>query len=72
MEGRIHSELPSWAGGAGVATKNLEEKIHLDPRVTQVCCGHTIEPYLAEIRTSSGSMLFVTVWRCPGCGRVTY
>jgi len=32
MEGTIHRELPSWAGGAGVATKNLDEKIHADPQ----------------------------------------
>ncbi len=71
MEGRIH-EQRSWTGGPRVPTKSLEEKIYLDPRVTQVCCGHTIEPYLAEIRKSSGSILFVSVWRCPGCGQVTY
>jgi hypothetical protein len=68
MEGRIQ---PSWASGARVPTKDLEDKILLDPRVARVCCGRTIEPYLAEIRDYSGPSLFVSVWRCPHCGRVT-
>ena len=72
MEGRIQREQLSWAGGVGVPRENLVEKNRLDPRVTRVCCGHTIEPYLAELRKSSGSTLFVSVWRCPHCGQVTY
>ncbi len=71
MERRIQSEQGSWVDGVGVPRGNLLDKIHLDPRVTQVCCGHTIEPYLAEIREYSGPSLFVSVWRCPHCGRVT-
>ena len=68
MEGRIQ---PSWASGARVPTKDLKDKIHLDPRVARICCGHTVEPRLAEILDPSGPSLFVPVWRCPYCRRAT-
>ena len=52
--------------------ENLDEKVCLDPRAIRVCCGHGIEPYLGEIRDSLGPSLYVSVWRCPHCGQVTF
>jgi len=54
-----------------VSKENLGENMFLDRRAIRVCCGRPIEPRLAEIRNVSGSALFVSVWRCPTCGRVS-
>lgn len=54
-----------------VAGAHLGREIPMDPRAIRVCCGHTIEPYLAEMQDPSGSSLFVSVWGCPHCGRTT-
>ena len=51
--------------------ETLQEKFSPDPRATRICCGHAVEPHLAEVRDSRGSKLFVSVWRCPRCARVT-
>lgn len=44
---------------------------NLDPRTVRACCGQRIAPHLAEMRDDSGSSFFVSVWRCPRCGRAT-
>ena len=49
----------------------LYEKLRTDPRLIRICCGRAIEPQLAETRQSSGTTLFISVWRCPSCGRAT-
>jgi len=49
----------------------LDKKIRVDPRAIRVCCGRAIEPRLAEIRDHSGPTVFVSVWRCPYCGRAS-
>ncbi len=50
----------------------VEPQVDLDPRLLRVCCGNRIAPRLAEIRRPGGRMLFVTVWQCPNCNRVTF
>ncbi len=51
--------------------RGVEPQAELDPRLLRVCCGHPIAPRLAEIRRPGGRILFVTVWQCPICNRVT-
>jgi hypothetical protein len=58
--------------GAGAGEPSSMPELNLDVRTTRVCCGKTIEPRLAEIRDDSGSLLFVTVWHCPSCRKVTH
>ncbi len=53
-------------------TGGVEPQAELDPRLLRVCCGHSIAPRLAEIRRLGERVLFVTVWQCPNCNRVTF
>jgi len=55
-----------------IPREKLDQQVWLDPRAMRVCCGHAIEPYLGEIRDSLGPSLYVSVWRCPRCGQVTF
>ncbi len=48
-----------------------ELQADLDPRLLRVCCGNRIAPRLAEMRRPGGRTLFVTVWQCPNCNRIT-
>ncbi len=64
-------EKLSGVRSTGVRQDDLKSTIHLGPRALRVCCGHAIEPRLAEIRDHSGPTIFVSVWRCPYCGRAT-
>ncbi len=50
----------------------VEPQANLDPRLLRVCCGNPIAPRLAEIRRPGKRTLFVTVWQCPNCNRVTF
>ncbi len=50
----------------------VEHQVDLDPRLLRVCCGNRIAPRLAEIRRPGERTLFVTVWQCPICNRVTF
>ncbi len=54
------------------AGHGAEPQVDLDPRLLRVCCGHPIAPRLAEIRQPGERILFVTVWHCPNCNRVTF
>jgi|GEM_PF-3571897 len=72
MEADAQSEKVTVAAGTRVSRESLDQKIYLDPRAIRVCCGHGIEPYLGEIRDSLGPSLYVSVWRCPHCGQVTF
>jgi len=40
--------------------------------LTRTCCGHNIEPRLAEARDDLGQAFFATVWYCPICGKTTF
>ncbi|HXH85957.1 MAG TPA: hypothetical protein VNI35_03980 [Nitrospira sp.] len=48
-----------------------EPQADLDPRLLRICCGNRIAPQLAEIRRPDEPALFVSVWLCPKCGKVT-
>ncbi len=50
----------------------VEPQAELDPRLLRLCCGNWIAPRLAEIRRPGERVLFVTVWQCPKCNRVTF
>ncbi len=62
--------------GRGAAMQDtgraVEPQADLDPRLLRVCCGNRIAPRLAEIRRLGERVLFVTVWQCPHCNRVTF
>ncbi len=62
--------------GTGAAMQEpgngVEPQADLDPRLLRVCCGNRIAPRLAEIRQPGERTLFVTVWQCPNCNRVTF
>ncbi len=49
----------------------VEPQANLDPRALRVCCGSSVAPRLAEIRQPGEPTLFVTVWPCPKCNRIT-
>jgi hypothetical protein len=50
----------------------VEPRANLDPRALRVCCGISIAPRMVELRRPGEPTLFVTVWQCPKCKRVTY
>jgi hypothetical protein len=35
-------------------------------------CGKPMVPQLRHARDPDGQMMFVAVWRCSGCGRITF
>lgn len=39
--------------------------------MVRICCGSLITPRLADIRQPDGPMIFVAVWQCPKCNRVS-
>jgi len=45
---------------------------HPNPSGALVCCGQPMEPRLAQARDRYGQTMFVAVWRCPRCGRMSY
>ncbi len=53
------------------AGQGAELQAELDPRLLRVCCGNRIAPRLAEMRRPGKRTLFVTVWQCPICNRIT-
>ncbi len=57
----IQKERLALAAGSRIAEENLSEAMRIDPRVTRFCCGHAIEPHLAEIRNASATTYFVSV-----------
>ena len=58
--------------GSQQASRGVEPQAELDPRLLRVCCGNRIVPQLAEIRRPDEPALFVSVWPCPVCHRVTH
>lgn len=43
-----------------------------DANVPITCCGRPMESRLARAHDGRGQTLFVAVWRCPVCERVTF
>jgi len=48
------------------------QSAHPNPSGALVCCGQPMEPRLAQARDRYGQTMFVAVWRCPRCGRMSY
>ena len=48
----------------GLTRRNLD--------VPMTCCGKPMTPQFRHARDHDGQMLFVAVWRCPVCARVTF
>ncbi len=71
MTEETQKERLALAASSRIARENLSEVIRIDPRTARFCCGHVVEPHLAEIRDPSGPSLFVSVWRCAYCGRAS-
>ena len=71
MRQKTWKEEAAGAGHGSVAQDAAGYNVRLDPDLTRICCGSTIEPQLARLRERLGETLFVTVWRCPRCGRLT-
>ena len=71
---KVHMEKESQVADGHQARLHLDARpnaLRVDPGVTRVCCGNLIEPRLAEIRCPNDPTLFIAVWRCPICGRIT-
>lgn len=47
-------------------------RAHLAVGQMPTCCERPMQPRLAEAHDGSGRTLFVTLWRCPGCGRFVH
>ena len=58
--------------GTQQAGSKAQPQANLDPRLLRTCCGNRIAPQLAEIHRPGESVLFVSVWPCPHCKRVTF
>jgi hypothetical protein len=54
------------------ALVSVADKAHPEPQTQLLCCGQPMEPRLAQARDRSGQTMFVAVWRCPRCGRISY
>ncbi len=53
MQGNAQGTKLDTAGRTEISKDNLGAKMLLDARAIRVCCGHPIEPHLAEIRNLS-------------------
>ncbi len=67
-----HQEKLGTDAGIQQTGQGVEPQAELDPRLLRVCCDRPIAPRLAEIRRPEKRTLFVTVWQCPICNRVTF
>jgi len=65
------NERSSTGAAATETSRTAEPQADLDPRALRVCCGSSIAPRLAGIRQPGEPTLFVTVWQCPKCRRIT-
>jgi hypothetical protein len=63
---------PTKTGQSGTMPIPSAPEIHPDSDQSQVCCGKPISPHFKHARDGDGQMLFVAVWRYPGCGRITF
>lgn len=47
-------------------------RVHLARGQTPTCCDRPMQPQLAQTHDRLGHNLFLTIWRCAGCGRAVY
>ena len=70
MEEKTSKEELSRAAQASVPQDAAGDRVRLDPDLTRICCGSTIEPQLARVQDTNGETEYLTVWRCRRCGRL--
>jgi hypothetical protein len=77
---RSSSELDMWGtkqkptetGQGGAKPILPATPIPPDSDKSLACCGKPMAPQFRHARDRDGQMLFVAVWRCSGCGRITF
>jgi hypothetical protein len=47
-------------------------RVDPDDHGSPACCGKPMAPQFRHARDPDGQMLFVAVWRCSECGRITF
>jgi hypothetical protein len=63
---------PAEKGQGGTMPIPSAPEIHPNPDGSVVCCGKPMAPQFRQARDRDGQMMFVAVWRCSGCGRITF
>ncbi len=59
--------------GQGGTTPILSApEIHPDSDGSVTCCGKPMASQFRQARDRDGQMMFVAVWRCSCCGRITF
>ncbi len=66
----FQDNVGTWAGNER-SGRGAELQTELDARLLRFCCGNRIAPQLVEIRRPEEGILFITVWPCPKCRKVT-
>ena len=62
---------PAEKGQGGSKPMLPAAAIHPDSSGSPACCGKPMAPQFRHARDRDGQMLFVAVWRCSGCDRIT-
>jgi hypothetical protein len=62
---------PIETGRGGTKPILSAPKIHPNLDGSLTCCGKPMKPQFRHVRDRDGQMMFVAVWRCSGCGRIT-
>jgi hypothetical protein len=63
---------PTETGQGGTTPIPSAPAIHPDPNGSVVCCGKPMASQFRHARDRDGQMMFVAVWRCSDCGRITF
>jgi hypothetical protein len=63
---------PTETGQGGTKPILSAAAIHPDPEGSMACCGKPMTPQFRHARDGDGQMMFVAVWRCSDCGRITF
>jgi hypothetical protein len=63
---------PAETGQGGTKPILSASEIHPDSDESVVCCGKPMAPQFRHARDRDGQMMFVAVWRCSCCGRITF
>jgi hypothetical protein len=62
---------PTEAGQAGTKPILPAQATHPDSEGSGVCCGKPMAPQFRHARDHDGRIMFVALWRCSSCGRIT-
>jgi hypothetical protein len=63
---------PTETGQGGTKPILSVTALHPDSSGSPTCCGKPMAPQFRHGRDRDGQMLFVAIWRCSGCGRITF